>query len=112
MHLTIDLGGRCVAGPDATFVEDRSSYVIDENKAVAFAEAVARYLPGVRQEHLTPDYSGIRPALAGPGVPFRDFVIEEATPHGAPGLVNLLGIESPGLTAAPAIARRVAALIP
>ncbi|MBW2462411.1 MAG: NAD(P)/FAD-dependent oxidoreductase, partial [Deltaproteobacteria bacterium] len=111
VHLTIDLGGRCVAGPDATFVEDRGSYAIDENKAVAFAEAVARYLPGVREEHLTPDYAGIRPRLAGPGVPFRDFVIEEATPHGAPGLVNVLGIESPGLTAAPAIARRVAALL-
>ncbi|RLB56916.1 MAG: FAD-dependent oxidoreductase [Deltaproteobacteria bacterium] len=111
VHLTIDLGGRCVAGPDATFVEDRGSYGIDENKAVAFAEAVARYLPGVRREHLTPDYAGIRPRLAGPGMPFRDFVIEEATPHGAPGLVNLLGIESPGLTAAPAIAMRVAALI-
>lgn len=111
VHLTVDLGGRCVAGPDATFVERRDDYAIAEGKAHAFAAAVARYLPGVRAEHLTPDYAGIRPRLAGPGVPFRDFVIEEASAHGARGLINLLGIESPGLTAAPAIARRVAALV-
>jgi L-2-hydroxyglutarate oxidase LhgO len=111
IHLTVDLGGRCIAGPDATFVDSREDYAVDESKAEAFAESVARYLPGVATAHLTPDYSGIRPRLAGPGEKFRDFVIEEASAHGAPGLVNLIGIESPGLTASPAIAEHVAAII-
>jgi len=111
IHLTVDLGGRCMAGPDATFVDDVHDYDVDESKAGPFAESVARYLPGLRSEHLTPGYSGIRARLAGPGEPFRDFVVEEASLHGAPRLVNLLGIDSPGLTASPALARRVAALV-
>ncbi len=111
IHLTVDLGGRCIAGPDATFVERRDDYGVDDAKAEAFSASVARYLPGVQAAHLSPDYAGIRPRLAGPGEPFRDFVIEEASAHGAPGLINLIGIESPGLTAAPAIAERVAALV-
>lgn len=111
IHLTVDLGGRCIAGPDATFVERRDDYAVDESKAEAFAASVARYLPGVTTAHLTPDYAGIRPRLAGPGEPFRDFVIEEASAHGAPGLVNLIGIESPGLTASPAIAEEVVAIV-
>jgi L-2-hydroxyglutarate oxidase LhgO len=72
---------------------------------------VQHYLPEIDASQLAPDFAGIRPKLQGPGDPFRDFVIEEASPHGAPGLVNLIGIESPGLTAASAIARRVAALV-
>jgi L-2-hydroxyglutarate oxidase LhgO len=111
IHLTVDLGGRCLAGPDATFVDARDDYGVDASKAPHFAASVARYLPGVSPEHLTPDYAGIRPRLAGPDDSFRDFVIEEATPHGMPRLVNLLGIESPGLTASPAIARRVARIV-
>ena len=70
---------------------------------VAFAEAVGRYFPGVTPEDLTPGYAGIRPKLQGPGQSFRDFVIAE----GLPGLINLVGIESPGLTASEAIAERV-----
>ncbi len=111
IHLTVDLGGRCIAGPDATFVDTRDDYAVDEDKADAFAASVARYLPSIETSHLTPDYAGIRPRLAGPGEPFRDFVIEEASPHGVPGLINLIGIESPGLTASPAIAERVAAIV-
>lgn len=103
VHLTTDLGGRCIAGPDARYVQE-VDYAVDPAAATPFAEAVARYLPGVRPEHLTPDYAGVRPKLQGPGEGFRDFVLAEE-----PGrVVHLLGIESPGLTAALALGERVA----
>jgi L-2-hydroxyglutarate oxidase LhgO len=97
-------------GPDAEYVP-APRYDVDPGKAVRFAEAAGRYLPELRAEWLAPDYAGVRPKLAGPGVAFRDFVIAEESARGLPGLVNLVGIESPGLTAAPAIAERVAALL-
>ena len=79
-------------------------------KAPVFHAAARRYLPGLEGATLVPDYAGIRPKLAGPGQGFRDFVIEEASPHAAPGFIACIGIESPGLTAALAIGERVAAL--
>ena len=109
-HVTVDLGGRFRLGPDVTYVE-APTYEVDPAKAGEFARAVGRYLPEIRPEHLSPDFAGIRPKLQGPGEGFRDFTIEEGSALGAPGLVNLLGIESPGLTSASAIARRVAALV-
>jgi L-2-hydroxyglutarate oxidase LhgO len=72
---------------------------------------VSRYLPGVTPEDLTPGQAGIRPKLQGPGQPVRDFVIAEASELGLPGLVNLIGIETPGLTASPAIAQMVQKLV-
>jgi L-2-hydroxyglutarate oxidase LhgO len=110
VHVTLDLGGRVRFGPDAHYVE-AIDYAIDPAKAAAFAEAAGRYAPGLRAEWLTPDQSGIRPKLQAPGEPFRDFVIAEESARGLPGLVNLLGIESPGLTASLAIAERVAGLL-
>ncbi len=110
VHVTIDLGGRLRLGPDAEYV-DALRYDVDPGKAGAFAAAAGRYLPGLRAEWLTPDQAGIRPKLAGPGEGFRDFVVEEGSAYGKPGLVNLIGIESPGLTAAPAIAERVVELL-
>jgi L-2-hydroxyglutarate oxidase LhgO len=110
VHITMDLGGRYRLGPDVEWVES-PRYDVDPAKAESFAEAARRYLPEVRAEQLSPDFAGVRPKLQAPGEPPRDFVIEEASPHGAPGLVNLLGIESPGLTSALAIARRVVELI-
>ncbi len=107
IHITLDMGGRYRLGPDVEYV-DAPRYDVDPGKAEAFAESVRRYLPELRTEDLAPDFAGIRPKLQGPGEPFRDYVIEEASRHGAPGLWNLLGIESPGLTASSAIARRVA----
>ena len=110
VHVTLDLGGRVRFGPDTEYV-DAPRYDVDPGKAARFAEAAGRYLPGLRAEWLAPDYAGVRPKLAGPGVAFRDFVIAEESARGLPGLVNLIGIESPGLTAAPAIADRVTALL-
>jgi L-2-hydroxyglutarate oxidase LhgO len=107
IHITLDMGGRYRLGPDVEYVE-APRYDVDPGKAEAFAESVRRYLPELRAEDLAPDFAGIRPKLQGPGETFRDYVIEEASHHGAPGLWNLLGIESPGLTASSAIARRVA----
>ena len=110
IHVTPDLGGRYRLGPDVEWV-DAPRYDVDPAKAGRFAETVARYLPELRAEHLSPDFAGVRPKLQRPEDPFRDFWVEEASDLGAPGLVNLVGIESPGLTAAGALARRVAALV-
>jgi len=110
IHTTVDLGGRVRLGPDATYV-DRIEYSVDEGKAEVFAEAAGRYLPGLRAEWLTPDGAGMRPKLAARGEGFRDFVVTEESEHGLPGWVNLVGIESPGLTAAPALAREVVQLL-
>jgi len=94
IHLTRDLGGRVLAGPDAAPVTDLD-YAVDESRRDAFAASVARYLPGLRPEHLTPDYRGIRPKRGG-------FVLERVD-----DAIHLVGIESPGLTAALALAERV-----
>lgn len=110
IHLTLDLAGALRAGPDAEYVTTRD-YAVDERKREPFAEAIGHFLPAVRPEDLSPAYAGIRPKLAAAGEPFRDFVIRHEADRGLPGLVNLLGIESPGLTASPAIAEAVAELI-
>ena len=110
IHATLDLAGRLRFGPDAEYVE-RAHYSVDAAKAARFAEAAGRYLPGLRPEWLAPDQAGVRPKLAGPGEPFRDFVVAEESAVGLPGLVSCIGIESPGLTAAPAIAERVVELL-
>ena len=108
VHITADLSGARRAGPDAKYI-DEIDYTVDQSHAERFAEAVARYLPAIRPEHLTPDYAGIRPKLVGPGGGFADFVI--ATPESQPGVVHLIGIESPGLTASLAIGAYVSKLV-
>ncbi len=110
VHATIDLGGRVRFGPDVEYV-DSIDYRVDEGKGDAFCEAIRKYLPGIRRESLSPDMCGIRPKLQGPGEAIRDFVIREESRLGLPRWVNLVGIESPGLTACLAIARHVATLI-
>lgn len=110
IHATLDLAGRLRFGPDAEYVA-APRYDVDPAKAEPFAASLRRWLPRIEARWLAPDGAGIRPKLAGPGEAFRDFVIEEASADGLPGLVNLVGIESPGLTAAPAIAERVRALL-
>jgi len=112
IHATLDLAGRIRFGPDVEYVEsaDPPDFQVDPAKALAFSKSIRRYLPALSSGDLTPDYAGIRPKRAAQGVSFRDFVVEEASPHGAPGFVACIGIESPGLTAALAIAERVAAM--
>lgn len=110
IHATLDLGGRVRFGPDAEYVEE-IGYQVDPAKAALFAEAVRRYLPALETAWLAPDYAGVRPKLAAPGEGFRDFVVADESGAGLPGLVNCIGIESPGLTAAPAIGERVAELL-
>ena len=110
VHATVDLAGRVRFGPDAEYV-DAVRYEVDPVKAADFGRTVRRYLPALRDEWLAPDYAGVRPKLAAPGEAFRDFVVAEESDAGFPGFVNCLGIESPGLTASPAIASRVAELL-
>jgi L-2-hydroxyglutarate oxidase LhgO len=97
-------------GPDTEYVSELD-YRIDPSKRAKFAAAARRYLPELRDDQLSADYAGIRPKLQGPNDDFRDFVIEDATPHGVVGLINLIGIESPGVTASEAIAERATALV-
>lgn len=110
VHATLDLTGRIRFGPDAEFVAS-PHFRIDDRKSVRFAEVVRRYLPTMRDEWLRADYAGVRPRLSGPGEGFRDFVVSEESSLGLPGLVDCIGIESPGLTAALAIGKRVACLL-
>ncbi|MBW2541114.1 MAG: NAD(P)/FAD-dependent oxidoreductase [Deltaproteobacteria bacterium] len=110
IHITPDLAGRVRLGPDTEYV-DAVRYEVDEGKRSAFARAVRRYLPALEDASLTPDFAGVRPKLAGPGESFRDFAIVEESDAGFPAFVNLIGIESPGLTASPAIAGRVVELL-
>jgi L-2-hydroxyglutarate oxidase LhgO len=112
VHATIDLGDRIKLGPNATYLPGRElDYTVNPAARHAFYEAAVRYLPGIRSDQLNPEMAGIRPKLQKPGDPARDFIIEEESSKGLPGVVNLIGIESPGLTASPAIARHVAALV-
>jgi L-2-hydroxyglutarate oxidase LhgO len=110
VHATLDLAGAVRFGPDAEYVPD-PVYAVDPGKAESFATSIRRYLPGIEAVWLSPAYAGVRPRLAGPGVGFRDFVVAEESAAGLPGFVNLIGIESPGLTAAHAIGERVASLL-
>jgi L-2-hydroxyglutarate oxidase LhgO len=110
VHLTLDLGGQARFGPDVEWV-DRINYAVDPARAAGFAEAIRRYWPGLPAGALQPGYAGIRPKISGPGEPPADFVIQDARVHGLPGLVNLFGIESPGLTASLAIAEEVLARV-
>lgn len=107
VHAVLGLDGRLRFGPDAEYVGRGADYRVDETKVRAFAEAARRLVPAITEADLAPDTSGIRPKLQGPGEGFRDFVIAEESNRGLPGFVNLIGMDSPGLTSAPAIARHV-----
>ncbi len=111
VHLTLDLGGQAKFGPDVEWVDRPDDLAVDPKRAEAFYAEVRRYWPGLPDAALQPDYAGMRPKLQRPGEPARDFMLQGAREHGVRGLVNLFGIESPGLTSAFAIAERVAALL-
>jgi L-2-hydroxyglutarate oxidase LhgO len=106
VHATLDLGGKVRFGPDVEWI-DAIDYSVDATRRDAFAESIRTYWPAVRAEALVPGYSGIRPKLAGPGQPPADFRIDLAATGSSSQLVHLLGIESPGLTSALALAREV-----
>jgi L-2-hydroxyglutarate oxidase LhgO len=110
VHVTIDLGGQARFGPDVEWV-DHIDYTVDPRRADAFYAAVRRYWPRLPDGALQPGYCGIRPKVERPGGSHTDFVIHGPAAHGVRGLVNLYGIESPGLTASLALARHVADLI-
>lgn len=106
VHVTLDLGGQARFGPDVEWVE-RISYEVDPGRSARFYAAIRRYWPGLPDDSLSPGYAGIRPKTSGAGEPASDFEIQGPRRHGVAGLVHLFGIESPGLTASLALARRV-----
>ncbi len=103
VHLTLDLAGRARFGPDVEWIE-QVDYAVDPRRAERFYAAIRRYWPALPDDALDPGYAGIRPKLQGPGGPPEDFRVQGPRDHGVPGLVNLFGIESPGLTASLALA--------
>ena len=110
VHVTLDMAGSARFGPDVEWVET-VDYSLDESRLAAFEAAIRRYWPALPDRALAPGYVGVRPKLGPPGAPPHDFVIQGPAEHGVPGLVNLFGIESPGLTAALAIAEAVASFL-
>lgn len=106
VHLTIDLGGQARFGPDVEWI-DTIDYTVDPSRSDSFYAAVRTYWPGLRDGALQPGYAGIRPKIVPKGAPGQDFVVQGPQTHGVPGLINLFGIESPGLTASMAIADHV-----
>jgi L-2-hydroxyglutarate oxidase LhgO len=107
VHLGFDLAGRARFGPDLRFL-DSIDYEFDDSLRPVFANAIRQWWPALRDEDLSPDFVGVRPKLVGPGQHNPDFLIQTEADHGIPGLVNLFGIESPGLTAALALGDYVA----
>lgn len=105
-HLTLDLGGQAKFGPDVEWI-DHIDYEVNPARGESFYAAIRRYWPGLPDGALQPGYSGIRPKIVGPGQPGQDFVIQGPADHGKKGLVNLFGIESPGLTASLALGEMV-----
>jgi L-2-hydroxyglutarate oxidase LhgO len=110
IHVVRRLDGSVSLGPSAEYV-DAIDYTVDASRAREFYESVRRYLPFIKLSDLQPDMAGIRPKLQEPGGPLRDFVIADETSRGLPGVINLMGIESPGLTSCLSIARLVADMV-
>ena len=114
VHVTLDLAGQARFGPDVEWLErigPSIDYSVDPRRAGRFYAAIRRYWPGIAEGALAPAYSGIRPKISGPSEPAADFVVQGPPEHGIPGLVNLFGIESPGLTASLALADDVVTLL-
>ena len=112
IHTTIDLSGRLKLGPDSTYIGEifDGNYMVNEKNQIVFKEA-KKYLPFLDYNDLQPDQSGVRPKLQKPGETFRDFIICNESKKGCNNFINLIGIESPGLTASLAIGEYVKSLI-
>ena len=106
VHLTIDVGGQARFGPDVEWV-DEPDYEVDPRRADEFYALVRKYWPGLQDGALQPSYAGVRPKIVPPGIQTQDFRIDGPDQHGVPGLINLFGMESPGLTSSLAIGRYV-----
>ncbi len=115
VHLTLDLAGRMKFGPDVQWLGDVEpeaiDYTVDPDRGESFYAAIRTYWPALPDGALSADYAGVRPKLSGPGEAAADFMVQGPGDHGLPGLVNLFGIESPGLTSSLAIAARAKALL-
>lgn len=112
VHLTLDLAGQARFGPNVQWVDGPDDLSVPPALVHDFETAVRRYWPGLPAHALQPGYAGVRPKISGPGEPAADFVVQTASTHGLPGLVNLFGIESPGLTSALALAECVCEGLP
>ena len=110
IHVVLDLDGRMRLGPSVRYV-DTIDYSVDDSNRILFFESAKQFLPFIEYEDLEPEMAGVRPKLQGPGEGIRDFVIRDEADRGLPGFINLIGIESPGLTACPAIADYVGNMI-
>ena len=106
VHITVDMGGQAKFGPDVEWI-DGIEYTVDPHRADKFYAAVRKYWPGLKDGALQPGYAGIRPKIVPQGAPAQDFTITGPADHGVAGLINLFGIESPGLTASLALAEQV-----
>jgi len=111
IHATKTLDGRLKLGPNAIYTDDPEDYTVDPAHAPDFYNATRSFMPFIEPEDPEPDMAGIRPKLSGPGEPFSDFVIREESARGLPGMISLIGIESPGLTCCLSIARLVTTFI-
>ena len=112
VHLTLDLAGQAKFGPDVQWVDGAEDCTVDAARLPAFEVAIRSYWPGLPVGALMPGYAGIRPKISGPGEPAADFRVDTERVHGVAGLVNLFGIESPGLTSALALGAYVASQLP
>lgn len=110
IHATVDMAGQLRLGPDDEYVND-INYDVDPRKAKAFYESTRQFLPFIELQDISPDMAGMRPKLQGKGEGVRDFIIKDESENDLPGFINLIGIESPGLTAALSIAKIVAGFI-
>lgn len=114
VHLTLDMGGQARFGPDVEWIEvpegAEPDYAVRPERGAGFYDAIRRYWPGLKDGALQPAYSGVRPKVTGPGEAAADFILSGPEAHGIAGLVNLFGIESPGLTSSLAIADEVVAM--
>jgi len=110
IHITLDLDGKMLLGPSSQYV-DEIDYSVDSRHKQLFYDAAVKYLPDMQLDDLEPHMAGIRPTLQQAETGFTDFVIRDEGDKGLPGFINLIGIESPGLTSAPAIGRYVANLV-
>ena len=111
VHLTLDLAGQAKFGPDVQWVESADDLTVDASRGDGFYAEIRKYWPGLPSGALSPGYAGIRPKIQSPSEPARDFMVQGPADHGLEGLVNLFGIESPGLTSSLAIAEHVANLL-